>query len=150
MGDLLQALVYGITIGSVYALVALGYSLIFSTTRIVNFAQGTLVVLGGYLAWWLYDQAFDGDIPLAAVTLLVMVLAAVAGLVVHAVTIAPLGRFDPSTNIGWLVTTFGAAIVIQELVAKGHQRRRPGAPRPRRFARRMAGQHRPRRTDRAE
>lgn len=118
MGDALQALVYGVTIGSVYALVALGYSLIFSTTRIVNFAQGTLVVLGGYLAWWLYDQAFDGDMPLALVTLLVMALAALAGLAVHTVAVAPLGRFDPSTNIGWLVTTFGAAIVIQELVAK--------------------------------
>lgn len=119
MGDVLQALVYGFTIGSVYALVALGYSLIFSTTRIVNFAQGTLVVLGGYLAWWLYDQAFDGEVPLAAVTLLVMLMAAAAGLVVYIVAVAPLGRFDPSTNVGWLVTTFGAAIVIQELVAKG-------------------------------
>ena len=44
MGQLVQALVYGVTVGSVYALVALGYSLIFSTTGIVNFAQGTLVV----------------------------------------------------------------------------------------------------------
>ena len=45
MRELVQVLVYGLTIGSVYALVALGYSLIFSTTGIVNFAQGTLVVV---------------------------------------------------------------------------------------------------------
>ena len=56
MSRVLQVVVYTVTIGSVYALVALGYSLIFSTTRIVNFAQGTLVVVGGYLAWWLFAR----------------------------------------------------------------------------------------------
>jgi branched-subunit amino acid ABC-type transport system permease component len=118
MGQLVQALVYGLTIGSVYALVALGYSLIFSATGIVNFAQGTMVVFGGYLAWWLYDQAFATDVPLAVVLVLVVLLAGLSGVAVYLAAVAPLGRFDPKTNIGWLVTTFGAGIVIQELVAK--------------------------------
>jgi branched-chain amino acid transport system permease protein len=119
MGEITQAVVYALTIGSVYALVAIGYSLIFATTRIVNFAQGTLVVFGGYLAWWLYVEAFDGAVPVALVTVLVVALSGITGWLVHQVAVAPLGRFDPTTNIGWLVTTFGAAIVIQELVAKG-------------------------------
>ena len=119
MGEIFQALVYTLTIGSVYALVALGYSLVFSTTRIVNFAQGTLVVLGGYLAWWLYVEAFDGGVPLVLVTVLVVALSGLTGLLVHEVAVAPLGRFDPVTDIRWLVTTFAAAIVIQESVAKG-------------------------------
>jgi branched-chain amino acid transport system permease protein len=118
MGQLVQALVYGVTVGSVYALVALGYSLIFSATGIVNFAQGTLVVFGGYLAWLLYDQAFDTDVSLPLVLVLVVVLAGLAGVLVYLAAVAPLGRFDPRTNIGWLVTTFGAGIIIQELVAK--------------------------------
>jgi branched-chain amino acid transport system permease protein len=85
----------------------------------VNFAQGTLVVTGGYLAWWLYAEVGNGDVPLLLVTLAVVVLSGLVGLAVYAVAIAPLGRFDPETNIAWLVTTFGAAIVLQELVAKG-------------------------------
>ena len=91
----LQVVVYTLTIGSVYALVALGYSLIFSTTRIVNFAQGTLVVVGGYLAWWLFVNTFDEGVPLVVVLLLVIVLSALIGLFVDLVAVLPLGRFDP-------------------------------------------------------
>jgi branched-chain amino acid transport system permease protein len=116
--ELVQTLVYAITIGSVYALVAFSYSLVFSTTRIVNFAQGTLVVIGGYLAWWLWSSAFDRDVSMLLVTGLTVLLAAVVGLVFDLVAIEPLGEFDPATNIAWLVTTFGAAIVAQELVAQ--------------------------------
>ena len=43
--DIVQILVSGLTVGSVLALVALGYNLVFSTTRIVNFAQGSMIVI---------------------------------------------------------------------------------------------------------
>lgn len=118
MDELVQTLKYALTIGSVYALVAFGYSLIFSTTRIINFAQGTLVVVGGYLAWWLYAEALDGGVPILLVALLVIGASALVGLVFDLVAVEPLGQFDPATNVGWLVTTFGAAIVVQELVSK--------------------------------
>jgi len=118
VGELVQAVVYALTIGSVYALVACGYTLIFATTRIVNFAQGTLVVVGGYLAWWLYAQQWDTTVSLLLVTLVVVVLAAAVGVIFDLVAVAPLGRFDPVTNISWLVTTFAAGIAAQELVAK--------------------------------
>jgi branched-chain amino acid transport system permease protein len=118
VSEFVQAAVYALTIGSAYALVACGYSLIFATTRIVNFAQGTLVVVGGYLAWWLYAQELRGDVPLVVVLLAVVVLAGIVGLVFDLIAVAPLGRFDPVTNISWLVTTFAAGIVAQELVAK--------------------------------
>ncbi|HEX6311017.1 MAG TPA: branched-chain amino acid ABC transporter permease [Acidimicrobiia bacterium] len=118
MSEAVQTVVYALTIGSVYALVAVGYSLVFATTRIVNFAQGALVVVGGYLAWWLYARVFDADLPLVFVVLLVVVLAALLGLAFDLVAVAPLGRFDPATNLAWLVTTFGAAVVAQELVAQ--------------------------------
>ncbi len=118
MDELVQALVYAVTIGSVYALVAFSYSLVFSTTRIVNFAQGTLVVVGGYLAWWLWSSVFSRDVSMILVTAVTILLAALVGLVFDLVAIEPLGEFDPTTNIGWLVTTFGAAIVVQELVAQ--------------------------------
>jgi branched-chain amino acid transport system permease protein len=119
MEESVQALVYALTIGSVYALVAVGYNLIFSTSRIVNFAQGSLVVAGGYLAWWFYAQLFNEAVALIFVAVIVVALTGIVGLLVHALAIAPLGRFDPATNMGWLVTTFGAAVVIQELVSKG-------------------------------
>jgi branched-chain amino acid transport system permease protein len=96
--ELVQTVVYGLTIGSVYALVACGYSVIFATTRIVNFAQGPLVVVGGYLAWWLYTDLGNGDVSLLLVTLAVVILTAGVGVLVDLVAVAPLGRFDPATN----------------------------------------------------
>jgi branched-chain amino acid transport system permease protein len=118
VSELVQVVVFTTTVGSVYALVAFGYSLIFSTTRIVNFAQGTLVVVGGYCAWWLYAQVWESDAPFVVAALLAIVIGALVGLLFDLVAVAPLGRFDPSTNIAWLVTTFGAGVVAQELVAK--------------------------------
>jgi branched-chain amino acid transport system permease protein len=116
MAEAVQALKYALTVGSVYALVAFGYSLIFSTTRIVNFAQGTLVIVGGYLAWWCYAIAFDSNVSILLVTLIVIVATGVVGLLFDVVAIEPLGQFDPVTNIGWLVTTFAAGIIAQTVV----------------------------------
>lgn len=116
MDEAVQALKYALTIGSVYALVAFGYSLIFSTTRIVNFAQGTLVIVGAYLAWWFHARVFDGGVPIVVTALFVLVVSGVIGLLFDLVAIEPLGRFDPATNVSWLVTTFAAAVIMQELV----------------------------------
>ena len=55
---------------------------------------------------------------LILVTLAVVILTAGVGVLVDLVAIEPLGQFDPVTNIAWLVTTFAAGIVVQELVAK--------------------------------
>ena len=50
---MLQYIFSGLTIGSIYALIALGYTIIYNTTGIINFAQGEFVMLGGMLmiAW---------------------------------------------------------------------------------------------------
>jgi branched-chain amino acid transport system permease protein len=117
VGEVVQAIVYASTIGSVYALVACGYNIVFSTTRIVNFAQGTLVVVGGYLAWWIYTSVFDGDVSLVLVLVLATLVTGLVGLAVDLLAVAPLGRFDPVTNLSWLVTTFAAGILLQEVVA---------------------------------
>lgn len=53
---MLITLISGVALGCVYALVALGYSLIFRTTGIVNFAQGAFVMVGGMSTWWLLDS----------------------------------------------------------------------------------------------
>src|SRR5213078_4547272 len=49
--NLTQIVIYTLTVGSVLALVALGYSLVFATTRIVNFAHGSMLVVAGYLTF---------------------------------------------------------------------------------------------------
>lgn len=112
MTNLVQLFVYGLTVGSVLALVALGYSLVFATSRVVNFAQGSMVVVAGFITF-----AFvRSGIPVSLAFVLSIVASAVVGAVIELVAIRPLGRFDPSTNVGWILTTFSASLIALDLI----------------------------------
>ena len=112
MTDLVQVLVYGLTVGSVLALVALGYSLVFATSRVVNFAQGSMLVVAGFITF-----AFvRSGLPIGAAFALAIVASALVGALIELVAIRPLGRFDPSTNVGWILTTFSASLIALDLI----------------------------------
>lgn len=113
--DLLQILVSGLTVGSAIALVAFGYSLVFATTRIVNFAQGSMLAVGGFSIFVFWDDAHLG-LPFPIAFALAVVFMAAVGAVVEVLAIRPLGRFDPTVNVGWILTTFSAGIMLIELV----------------------------------
>jgi branched-chain amino acid transport system permease protein len=104
--------VSGLTVGSVLALVALGYNLVFSSTRIVNFAQGSMLVVAGFAAY----QFTSSGLPIWAAFLLSIAVSAAVGVAVELVAVRPLSRFDPSTNVGWLLTTFSVGLVLIDLV----------------------------------
>lgn len=56
MKDFLQFLVAGIAVGALYALVALGFVIIYKATGVINFAQGALLLIGAYLTYWFHDE----------------------------------------------------------------------------------------------
>ncbi len=56
MSDLLEQLVHGLTLGSLYAMVATGLALMFGVVRLVNFAHGEFYMLGGYAFWYAYVE----------------------------------------------------------------------------------------------
>src|SRR5260221_2284765 len=60
MAVLIQSILGGILIGGIYALIGIGLTLIFGVMRVINFAQGELVMMGMYLAWLLH-QTFSLD-----------------------------------------------------------------------------------------
>ncbi len=113
--DLLQIFVSGITVGSAIALVAFGYSLVFATTRIVNFAQGSMLAVAGFVTFAFWDEGHFG-IPFLIAFVLAVVFMALVGVLIEVLAIRPLGRFDPSTNMGWILTTFSIGIIAVELV----------------------------------
>ena len=114
MTDLVQILVSGLTVGSVIALVAFGYNLVFATTRIVNFAQGSMLVVAGYIAFAVYR----GGVPIWGAFLIAIVASLGVGVLVEIIAIKPLGRFDPSTNVGWILTTFGVGLIAVDVIKK--------------------------------
>jgi branched-chain amino acid transport system permease protein len=79
----------GIATGCVYALVGVGYSLIYRTTGIVNFAQGSFVALGGMSAYWLLDVV---RLPYPVALVLALALATLSGLLLWVLIVLPIWR----------------------------------------------------------
>ncbi len=102
-----QACVSGLLIGGVYALVALGLTLIFGVLRIINFAHGTLMMLGMYATFFLYTEA--GVDPYLSV-LLVGPAFFVGGLLLERAVIEP-NVGAPESNL--LLLTLGIALFLE-------------------------------------
>lgn len=102
----------GLGLGSVYALVAVGYAIIYRTTGIINFAQGAFVVVGSMGAAWLVDEQ---GWPLAVAAVAAIVLATLSGLVCWIVVIVPMWRRDTSLDV-IVLSTLVVAYVYQNLV----------------------------------
>lgn len=115
MSLFVEQLVNGLTVGSVYALVALGYTMVYGVMRLINFAHGELFMLGAYLGFTLLvSTALGGVLPLGAalvvLILVVMGAAAVLGLAVEGVAYRPLRRANRLTAV---VSALGVSIFLQ-------------------------------------
>lgn len=106
MPEFIQFLVGGLTVGAVYALVALGFTLIYNASDVVNFAQGEFVMLGGMVTVFL--AAAGVALPLAA--LIAIVVAIVVGLLLYWMAIQPARDASPVTLI---IITIGASILLR-------------------------------------
>jgi branched-chain amino acid transport system permease protein len=82
-----QVIISGLTLGSLYALVGLGFVIIYRATKVVNFAQGEMMMLGAMLALYFYD---DLALPYVAAVLLALVSSAVFGAGLERVAYRPL------------------------------------------------------------
>ncbi|MCL2617741.1 MAG: branched-chain amino acid ABC transporter permease [Defluviitaleaceae bacterium] len=105
---LVAQLINGLQLGSIYALIALGYSMVYGIVKLLNFAHGDIIMVGGYIA--LFSLTF-GQHPLLAAAL------TVAGCTVLAIVIEKLAytplRFAPRLSL--LITAIGVSILLQNL-----------------------------------
>jgi branched-chain amino acid transport system permease protein len=102
-----QYLVAGVTYGAIYAIVAIGFGIVYNATGIINFAQGEFVMLGGMTAVTL--QAFlPMPVAIAAAVLLTMVIGAL-------IEILFIRWLDRPTVLRMIVITMGLSIAIREL-----------------------------------
>jgi branched-chain amino acid transport system permease protein len=108
--DLLQLVVAGLSTGSIYALIALGFNIIFKATDAINFAQGEWVMLGGMVTAALYATA---SFPLLAAGLLALLLVTAVGLISERLIIRRL--VDP-TPLSITLVSIGLAICTKSLV----------------------------------
>jgi len=106
MPEFVQFLVSGLTVGAVYALVALGFTLVYNASDVVNFAQGEFVMLGGMVT--VFATAAGVPLPLAA--LIAVCVAVVVGLLLYWLAIEPARDASPVTLI---IITIGASILLR-------------------------------------
>ncbi|MFC1821783.1 branched-chain amino acid ABC transporter permease [Thermodesulfobacteriota bacterium] len=104
--QILQFVISGISTGSIYAIVGLGFMIIYSVTRVVNFAQGEFVMLGGMLSATFYAA----DFSLGFAVLLAAALTGVIGIVLYQTVIYPI-RGAPAFAL--ILVTFGVSIIIR-------------------------------------
>ena len=107
-GALAQYLATGLTVGAVYALVALGFSIIYNASGVINFAQGEFVMIGGMSAVSLVATG----LPLAIAVPLAVAATALAGLALERLAIAPV-RGPPVVTL--IIITIGASIFLRGL-----------------------------------
>jgi branched-chain amino acid transport system permease protein len=100
----------GLALGSMYALVALGYQITYATSQTVNFSQGQSVMLGAVVAWALHVGAGWPLLPTIAVTL---ALLAAVGIAVERIAVRPFLRRG---SIAWLLATIAVGIIGENLV----------------------------------
>jgi branched-chain amino acid transport system permease protein len=105
---LLQYLLSGLTVGAIYALVALGFCIIYNASQVINFAQGEFVMIGGMAA----ASFLGAGLPLPLAALAAVVLAALIGMALVKFAVAPARGASVVTLI---IITIGAAILLRGL-----------------------------------
>ena len=106
----LSYLINGISLGSVYALIALGYTMVYGIAKMLNFAHGDVIMVGAYIILTCITRG--GMSPILAVILSV-VICTLLGVVIEKVAYSPLRK--ASSNLAVLITAIGVSYLLQNV-----------------------------------
>ncbi|OQB24140.1 MAG: High-affinity branched-chain amino acid transport system permease protein LivH [Firmicutes bacterium ADurb.Bin182] len=106
---LLSQIINGIQIGSIYALVALGYSMVYGIVKLINFAHGEIIMVGAYCAWYLIARL---NMPAWIAVFFAILLCVILGVTIEIVAYKPLRN---SARISLLITAIGISLLLQNL-----------------------------------
>lgn len=107
---IVQQLINGLNLGSIYALIAIGLTMVYGLLRLINFAHGDLMMFGAYLGLFVLTNTF---LPLGAALVLPMILVGVVGVLVERVAYRPL-RGAPEVSM--LMTSLAVSWIIQNVM----------------------------------
>ena len=107
--SLLDSLINGISLGSIYAIIALGYTMVYGIAKMLNFAHGDVIMVGAYICFFAASRF--GLPPLAGI-LLAMLVCTLLGMTIEKLAYAPL-RSAPSLAV--LITAIGVSYFLQNL-----------------------------------
>ncbi|HEV8232281.1 MAG TPA: branched-chain amino acid ABC transporter permease [Thermoanaerobaculia bacterium] len=113
MTTFFQQLVNGLSLGSIYALIALGYTMVYGVLRLINFAHGDVYMLGAYTGYYL-SRKLKGDDPSLGGALVVMLgamlVCAIVGVIIERFAYRPVRR---AARLTLLITAIGVSLFIE-------------------------------------
>lgn len=107
MNNFMQQLVNGLSLGSIYALMALGYTMVYGIIKLINFAHGEVYMMGAFIGYLLVSQLQIGFLPSL---LLTMALCAGMGMLIERVAYKPVRK---APRIASLITAIGVSYLLQ-------------------------------------
>ena len=105
--EFLSYLISGISLGSIYAIIALGYTMVYGIAKMLNFAHGDIIMIGGYVS---FCAMFYLGLPNIVAVLLAVIVCTILGIVIERLAYKPL-RSAPSLAV--LITAIGVSYFLQ-------------------------------------
>ncbi len=105
--EFLSYLISGVSLGSVYAIIALGYTMVYGIAKMLNFAHGDVIMVGGYIS---YIALTKLGLPVWVSVLLAMAACTVLGIIVEGLAYRPLRQ---ATSLAVLITAIGVSYLLQ-------------------------------------
>ncbi|MFB6466316.1 branched-chain amino acid ABC transporter permease [Cytobacillus sp. Hz8] len=105
--ELVQQLVNGISLGSIYALIALGYTMVYGIVKLINFAHGDVFMVGAFVGFYSITVLHLSFFP---ALLLAMAVCAIFGVIIERIAYKPLRN---ATRIAALITAIGVSLLIE-------------------------------------
>ena len=109
MRNVLEQLINGLSTGSIYALIALGYTMVYGIAKMINFAHGDIIMVGAYA---LYVVSLLLHIPVIPSMILTVIICAILGITVEKFAYKPLRKAPP---LAVLITAIGVSYFLQNL-----------------------------------
>ena len=107
MSMFIMQLINGINIGSIYALIALGYTMVYGIAKLINFAHGDIIMVGAYVA---YVCIIKLQLPIIAAIIISILACALLGVIIEKVAYKPLRK---ASRITLLITAIGVSYLLQ-------------------------------------
>ena len=105
--NFLNSLIGGISLGSIYAIIALGYTMVYGIAKMLNFAHGDVIMVGGYVC---YLAMFNLGLPTIPAILIAMAVCTVLGIVIEGLAYRPLRQ---ASSLAVLITAIGVSYFLQ-------------------------------------
>ena len=102
-------LINGLSLGSIYALIALGYSMVYGIILLLNFAHGDVIMVGAYMSWFVMNQLGLGPVTAVCATIITCTL---LGVVIEKIAYTPLRN---APRISLLITAIGVSYLLQNI-----------------------------------